>query len=118
MISWNLMQTPETKAAADLAAWRSQAWLPKLEFALAAMHAGLITAQEAEGWAAAQAFPAVVLTALATLPAAEQAEARIRMIASANVRRDSPFIALMAAHLGMSEAQVDALFGGPPNVAV
>ncbi len=101
-------------AAAELTAWRARAALPVTDFALAALAAGLVTAEEAEAWATAKDLPAAVTAALATLPPAAQVPARIRALASVTVHRAHPLIALIAAHMGLSDAEVDALFGGPP----
>lgn len=107
MIDWSRKENPA------LAEARRGASLSAVDFAIAALGAGLITEAEAEGWVTGNAIPAVVVSALATLPEEQRVAARLRMIGPTTVRRDSPFIALLAGHIGLTDAQVDALFGIP-----
>lgn len=109
------IRTAEAQASAALAAWRASASLPVTDFALAALAAGLVTPEEAEAWATGKQLPASVTSALGNLPAKDRVPARIRALASVSVHRSHPLIALIAAHMGLTDDAVDALFGGPPS---
>ena len=114
IIDWTQVRSAVQRSDASLSAWRAQASLPVVDFAIAALDAGLISAAEAEAWVARNGLPAIVEAAFASLPQAEQIPTRLRAIGSATVRRDHPIVAMLADHMGMTGAQVDALFGDPP----
>jgi hypothetical protein len=91
---------------------RSTMSLSRSQFAIRAMEAGLITPEEAEEWAAGNALPAVLLGAIETFPAGQaRARARIEAKAAVEIRRTHPLVVGMAAAMGLTDAQVDALYG-------
>ena len=83
----------------------------RAEFAVKAAIAGLVTEQEAENWAGGTSLPSIITTALlAITDDTERLQARIHALTADDVHRDSPIIAMAQASLGLSDAQVDALF--------
>lgn len=112
MIDWS---RKESGALREVSAWRATASLSRTDFALVALGAGLVTAEEAEAWATGRELPSAVAEALESLPEAVRVPARIRALASTTVERAHPLIGVIASHLGLTDAQVDALFGGPAS---
>lgn len=114
MIDWSQMTTPESRAEAALAEWRATAHMPRAEFAIAAAQFGLVTEEEAEEWAAGTALPEIVKTTIAdALPPEAQLSARITARTQTTIGREADLIPLLAAAKGLTEAEVDALFGWP-----
>ncbi len=107
------LQTSQDISAARLAEWRAGAIRSKAAFAIALAEAGIITSSEAEGWIDGT-LPTAVATAIATLPAAEQAAARITIKGAFEVHRSEPLLILLGSAYGLSDSQIDALFGTPP----
>lgn len=108
------IQTPQDITAARLAEWRAGAIRSKAAFAIALAEAGIITVSEAEGWIDGT-LPAAVTAAIATLPAGEQSPARITVKGATTVHRSDPILILLGSAYGLSDAQVDTLFGTPPG---
>ena len=86
--------------------------LTRAQFALVSAGAGLITEAEALAWAGGTSLPQFATDAIdaAPLTAAEKLATKIDSLTAANVRRNAPMIALLGASLGMTDAQIDALF--------
>jgi hypothetical protein len=107
MIDWSRKETPATRVAQG----RASLSVPRHRFAISAMQAGLITATEAEDWAAGTGLPALVASEIAKLPAGQaRAAARIEAKAAATINRMHPLILGLAATLKLADEQVDALF--------
>lgn len=95
----------------DGAARRARVSVSRTQFAVAAVQSGLVTAAEAEAWVGAGTLPAIAVAAIDTIADADaRAEARIRVAGGQVVARNDPFIALLAAALALTAADVDALF--------
>lgn len=110
MIDWTRLVTAEQAAAARLADWRATRALTRLDFCLALRGAGILNDADALS-AAAGEVPAAFAAVVAAMPAAQQLEARMRWSAAATIDRLNPFIAAVAAGSGLTDAQLDALFG-------
>lgn len=107
-----IIPVQETPAQA-LAAWRAGASAPVREFAIRALKAGHINVNDARGWVTGRTTPPVITAALASIPAAQRDEAELRILGATEVQRGSQFVALMQAHLKLTDEQVDALFMEP-----
>lgn len=104
--------TAEAKAAADLAQARQAAKLGRLQFAMALRAGGVVTKAEAAAWLANGTLPAIGAAALAQIADdAAREDAELRFIAATEIERLNPFIALLQVEAGLTDAQVDALFG-------
>lgn len=96
---------------------RRQTSLPRADFALAAHQAGDITEAEAEEWAAGTALPTWVSDAIdaaiasGDMPGSEKLPMRIAARTNASIPRVAPLIGLLAKAKGLTDADVDALFG-------
>lgn len=102
------------KAAADAATAAEAARIAALvvddiQFSLACVPAGIITAAEAEAWAGA-VLPASLAAAIELLPEGQRAEARIRAAGMKEFRRSAPFVVALGAAMGKTPAEIDALF--------
>ena len=98
-------------AAPTLAERRAAAVLPREAFAENAATAGIITWEEAANWTAGNALPGVVQPLMDATPAGERGRLTFTLLARRNVRRAAPEIVALGSMLGMTDAQVDALFG-------
>ena len=92
------------------AAWRATRTLGRAEFCTAAFRAGKMTAPEAIA-AAKGETPALFESAISMLPSEDQDEARILWAGLGVVERNHPLVALAAQAAGMTDEEVDALFG-------
>ncbi|MBY6113283.1 hypothetical protein KUW09_04910 [Mameliella alba] len=111
-VDWNRVVTAEDKAAQGLQVAREGARMSRLDFALAMRTGGVITKAEAAAWLADGTLPPVAQAAIATIAdQAKRDEAELRFIAAAEIERQSPLITLVQAQVGLTDAQVDALFG-------
>ena len=106
----SLIKIKAVDPAAARAAWRTTSSLARAEFCTAAFRAGKITASEAI-MAAKGETPALFESALSMLPPADQDEARILWAGLGVVERNHPLVALAAQAAGMTDEEVDALFG-------
>lgn len=107
-IDWTQLETAETRKAAR----RAGVSLSRSQFAIAAKRAKLVTPKEAKDWAAGNALPAIAAQALQALPTQdERDDAEIVFLAAATINRADPMVALMQNTLGLTDTQVDALFG-------
>ncbi len=98
------------RAAAAIGIERQEMVLTRVQFAIAAFAAGIITEQEAEDWAGPGTLPALAMSAIATLDPADQGPARIRFRGANEIRRTDAFIALLQAAASLTDTQVDDLF--------
>ena len=115
IVDWPRMQGADAPSP-ELAEWRKTARASTVEFATAALHGGLVTPEEAEAWVTKAALPPVVLSALANIPDDGERFAARLLIRGANiVERGNPFVAMMQAHMALTDAQVDSLFPGKPG---
>ena len=82
-----------------------------IQFALASVTLGLMTAQEAEDWVGAGVLPAAVNAALAGVQDPQTLAAiRIRIRGARVIERNNSVIDLLRVSLGLTEEQVDAIF--------
>lgn len=82
-----------------------------IQFALACVSAGLMTAQEAEDWVGAGVLPSGVTAALAAITDPQTlAAVRIRIRGARVIERSNLVIDLLQQHLGLTSQQVDAVF--------
>jgi hypothetical protein len=90
----------------------AQIKLSRAQFAISLAGAGIITASEAEAWAANGELPTFASDAIANsgMSATEQMGARIKAKAAVEIDRTSPIVTLLQASLSLTDAQVDALF--------
>lgn len=80
-----------------------------IQFSLACVQAGIVTAAEAEAWAGA-VLPASLAAAIELLPEGQRAEARIRAAGMKEFRRSASFVVALGAAMGKTPAEIDALF--------
>lgn len=111
-IDWTQMQTVEQIAAARLEDWRDTARSSRLHLCLGMAQAGLISAQSMVAAAQGQ-VPPEFLPAVEALPEAARLEVMARWAGAQDITRRNPFIAMVQVAAGLTEAQVDALFGWP-----
>lgn len=111
----NASYTYREKTADELTAERAALVdtmvVTRAEFAVKAAGAGMVTAQEAENWAGGTSLPNVITTALSGITDdTARLQARIQALTADVIHRNSPIIAMAQASIGLSDAQVDALF--------
>jgi len=97
-------------AAGALDRARAAATLPREAFLIGCVAAGIITEAEAEE-AADGSWPSSFNAFLAGMNGSQRIEAKALWASRAEVRRDSPLLALVAANKNMTDAQLDTLFG-------
>lgn len=97
-------------AAPTLEEQRAAAILTREAFLQAVAAEGIISWDEAEE-AADGSWPASFATFLSGMTQAERVEARALWARGAMIRRDSPLLASVAADQGVSDGQLDAMFG-------
>ena len=102
---------PSMSASELLAQWRDRVSLSRLEFLRACIVAGILSHADAVE-AAKGEVPTSMNAALSALPQAEQDDARMVWASAVTVRRNSPILALFQTHVNITDAQLDALFGG------
>lgn len=100
----------EAAEAADLQARREAASLSRAQFIKAVMHAGIVTPAEAAD-AAKGNVPESLGPAFAAMTEAERAEASIDWSAAQRVDRLHPLILKLADALGVTDQDLDTLFG-------
>jgi len=89
---------------------RANASMPRAEFLQACVSVGIIDPDVAEE-AASGAWPGAFDAFLTGLPVAQRIEAKATWVDGQRVRRNSPILALIADEQGVTDAQLDALFG-------
>lgn len=107
---WTVTSLTAEEKAANLAAWRDTATLTRRQFCLACLQAGLLTPDDAVT-AASGGWPASFNAALAGMSAMEVAAAKVEWAAVGTIRRNAPLLAVVQATAGVTDAQLDALFG-------
>lgn len=100
-----IKQRPEAELRAE---WRQTAQLSRADFCVALKRAGIISAQEAKQ-AAKGEWPQTFSGALASFPDADEAE--IVWASVAGIDRLHPMLLALQTFAGLTDAQVDALFG-------
>lgn len=110
---WIDPRTPEDMAAL-LQSRREAASLPRTDAVLAAVNAGIIPAAEA-GDAARGKVPPSLALAFSALPPEMQVEAEVRWAGSIAIKRLDPILAALAQAQGITEAQLDEMFGIVPE---
>jgi len=95
---------------ADPAAWRTTATISRLDFCIALKRAGVLSAQDAIA-AAKGDWPPAFTDALSGLSQDVREEVQIEWAAVQEIQRNHPMITLLGVVAGMTDAQVDALFG-------
>ena len=88
---------------------RTTASLPKDEFILAALDAGVLTEADAEE--ATSRWPTGWDDFFTGQPARDRIEAKARWASATTIARNAPLIEALAAFKGLSDQQLDALFG-------
>jgi len=101
---------PVPDPAETLAAERAATSLPKAEFCTNLMGASILPPADAIE-ASRGKWPVTFDAVIADLPVAEAAAYQITWAGATTISRVHPLIALLAAHAGLTDAQVDALFG-------
>ena len=105
----------EAEIAADVAAIQAQdrdVTVSRIEFGLAAVAAGIITEAECEAWVIDQTLPLNIAAAIEAIPdPAERFASRLRARSAQEIDRLSPLVEMLASVLGLTQEQVDALFG-------
>ncbi len=115
-----IIKSPEDIAAERLAGARANASLRRGVFADRVADAGHITDGEAEAWAGGTAIPEWVSDAIdgaiatGAIEAGARRSVRIAVLAQERIRRTDRLIPVLAEAAGLTEAQVDALFGIGP----
>lgn len=103
---------PVLTPAEARAEWRLNGFLSRAEFCVNANAMGLLTDADAEK-AAAGAWPDSFEPIIASWPTAERIRARSKWATNANIYRNDPLLALLAASLtpNLTDAQLDTLCG-------
>lgn len=107
---WTVRDKTTEELDADLIAWRTTTKLYRRDFCIALKRAGILLASEAIA-AAKGDWPATFANALSVLTQDMQDEAQIEWAAVQEIRRNHPMIDLLGASAGLTDVQIDALFG-------
>lgn len=110
--AWADPRTPVELAAA-LNAKRATAWLDKSDLLIRLIAAGIMSPEDAEE-AAGGAIPASMAPLMEMLPPGAQMAARIKWRSDTQISRTHPVIVLAAHALGISDEQLDQIFGVAP----
>jgi hypothetical protein len=110
VLGWTLAPLSQSELDSDLANWRGQATLYRRDFCIALKRAGILPVAEAIA-AAKGDWPTTFEAALSALTQDEQDEAQIEWASVVEIRRNHPMIVMLGAAAGMTDVQVDALFG-------
>lgn len=94
-----------------LADQRARAELPRFDFAMATAAAGIVTYEAAAQWAAGNQVPPAVQAVIDAMPAEEQGPAVVDVLARPVIRRSGSMMPALATAYGLTEADLDALFG-------
>ena len=90
--------------------WRKTAIVPRAVFAERAAQAGIITWDDAAEWSAGNRLPSIAQTLLDSAPESSRARLKFNLLAKTSIRRNAPEVLALAARLGLTPEQVDALF--------
>lgn len=110
LIDWGQLVTAEAAEAAAREAWRAGRVMAKLDLVLAMASLGMVSQQSAIA-AAAGAIPAELEPLIAALSDPPQTEVRVRWAGAPEIPRLSPFILFVQDAMGLTDEQVDTLFG-------
>lgn len=110
VIDWDHVVTAEAAEAAKREAWRAGRVMAKLDLVLAMAAVGMVSQQSAIG-AAGGAIPAELEPLIAAMSDPPQTEVRIRWAGAQEIPRLSPFILFVQDAMGLTDEQVDTLFG-------
>jgi hypothetical protein len=106
------MATP----APDLSAIRAGMAITPRQLFIGMVQAGFCTAEEGIAAATTGAMPAVVEGAIAELSPEDQIAARITWARMQTVERLDPLVGLLAAAVGITDAEVDTFFEGCASI--
>jgi len=90
--------------------WRNNATLTRRQFCLSCLQAGLLSSDDAV-IAAKGDWPASFDAALAGLSEMEVAAAKVEWASVSTIRRNAPLLAVVQATVGITDDQLDVLFG-------
>ena len=110
LIDWDQLVTAEAAEAAAREAWRAGRVMAKLDLVLAMASLGMVSQQSAIA-AAGGAIPAELEPLIAAMSDPPQTEVRIRWAGAPEIPRLAPFMLLVQDAMGLTDEQVDALFG-------
>ena len=80
------------------------------QFYQAAAEMGLITKAEAKEFFVAKAIPSSLATAVAAMPEADRFVIEMSILGATSYLRTDPFVIALGALMGLTSAQIDALF--------
>jgi hypothetical protein len=80
------------------------------QFFQASAHLGLITESDALNMMSMGVIPPSLLVAIGTLPADQQFSTKMQIIGNRTFERQNPLVLALSASMGLTPAQVDALF--------
>ncbi|MGN7870962.1 hypothetical protein [Paracoccus sp. 22332] len=101
---------PPRDPAAELAAWRASASMTRANLVIAAVTAGIIPASDAAPAARGEITPSIQAL-IDQLPPEQQLEAVVRWAASTVIDRTNPILTALAASMGLTDEDLDQLFG-------
>ena len=108
---WTFDEDFAPLAVDALGIWRADASVTDIQFALAAVGLGIISAAEAEAWVARGELPAVAIAAIGALPEELRPLARIRFSGARTIARLDPFVTgPLKAVAQMTDEQLDGFF--------
>lgn len=103
----------EPDPLAELAARRAAASMTRANLVLAAITAGIIPVADAGPAARGEITPSIQAL-IDQLPPEQQLEAVVRWAASTVIDRTNPILTALAASMGLTDVQLDQLFGLTP----
>jgi len=105
-----IIKIKQPDSAELLAQTRASAYMTRIDFCIAMARAGVLTHADAVA-SARGAWPEAMATFLDYLDAEQRLDAQIEWAACDTVQRMHPFMLSLASWLGMSDEDVDAIFG-------
>lgn len=106
---WVDVRTPEQREE-HLGLLRAGAGMPRHAFCAACVRAGILDEDDAAA-AALGGIPDAFAAVFDSLPEEVRLENRLRWLGAQTISRVDPIILACAAHIGLTEEQVDSLFG-------
>jgi hypothetical protein len=106
---WDGSSLSTQQNAVSLEAKRASAFMSRSRFIIAALDAGILSEVDAEQ--AVNGWPFGWDAFFDGQPARDRIAAKAEWASITTVRRDAPLIAQLAAFKGLTDAQIDALFG-------
>jgi hypothetical protein len=98
------------EGASRLPLWRENATLTRRQFCLACLQAGLLSPEDAVV-AAKGDWPVSFDAALVGLSEMEVAAAKVEWASVSTIRRNAPLLAVVQTTAGITDGELDALFG-------